>query len=53
MNAVLQPRRNGTVKGREAILTEVPAWHVGVLKIDGKADAVAAGVDRILEGKTI
>ncbi|POT57178.1 hypothetical protein C3432_17630 [Citrobacter amalonaticus] len=37
MNAVLQPRRNGAVKGREAMLTvQVPAWHVGVLKIDGE-----------------
>ncbi|MGI3450849.1 slipin family protein [Citrobacter arsenatis] len=41
MNAVLQPRRNGTVKGREAILTvQVPAWHVGVLKIDGETQAL-------------
>ncbi len=31
MNAVLQPRRKGAVKGRDAILTvQVPAWHVGV-----------------------
>lgn len=37
MNAVLQPRRHGAVKGRESILTvSVPAWHVGVLKIDGE-----------------
>ncbi|UAK20974.1 slipin family protein [Kluyvera sp. CRP] len=41
MNAVLQPRRSGTVKGREAILTvQVPAWHVGVLKIDGETQAL-------------
>lgn len=41
MNAVLQPRRNETVKGREAILTvQVPAWHVGVLKIDGETQAL-------------
>ncbi|MDM3319220.1 slipin family protein [Citrobacter sp. Ce006] len=41
MNAVLQPRRNDTVKGREAILTvQVPAWHVGVLKIDGETQAL-------------
>ena len=41
MNAVLQPRRNGTVKGREAILTvQVPAWHVGVLKIDGETQTL-------------
>lgn len=41
MNAVLQPRRNGAVKGREAILTvQVPAWHVGVLKIDGETQAL-------------
>ncbi|MDM3268392.1 MULTISPECIES: slipin family protein [Citrobacter] len=41
MNAVLQSRRNGTVKGREAILTvQVPAWHVGVLKIDGETQAL-------------
>ena len=40
MNAVLQPRRKGAVKGRDAILTvQVPAWHVGVLKIDGKTQA--------------
>ncbi|ELY3545351.1 slipin family protein [Cronobacter turicensis] len=37
MTAVLQPRgRDVAVKGRDAILTvNVPAWHVGVLKIDG------------------
>ena len=41
MNAVLQPRRGGAVKGREAILTvQVPAWHVGVLKIDGETQAL-------------
>ena len=41
MNAVLQLRRNGTVKGREAILTvQVPAWHVGVLKIDGETQTL-------------
>ena len=41
MNAVLQPRRKGAVKGRDAILTvQVPAWHVGVLKIDGKTQAL-------------
>ncbi|HAU5679865.1 TPA: slipin family protein [Citrobacter freundii] len=41
MNAILQPRRNDTVKGREAILTvQVPAWHVGVLKIDGETQAL-------------
>ena len=41
MNAVLQPRRKGTVKGRDAILTvQVPAWHVGVLKIDGETQAL-------------
>ncbi|MDM2740933.1 MULTISPECIES: slipin family protein [Citrobacter] len=41
MNAVLQPRRSGAVKGREAILTvQVPAWHVGVLKIDGETQAL-------------
>ncbi|WP_024553557.1 slipin family protein [Franconibacter helveticus 513] len=42
MNAVLQPRgRNEAVKGREAILTvQVPAWHVGVLKIDGETQAL-------------
>ncbi|MDM2780355.1 slipin family protein [Citrobacter sp. Cpo142] len=41
MNAVLQPRRNGTVNGREAILTvQVPAWHVGVLKIDGETQTL-------------
>ncbi|HEM8797922.1 slipin family protein [Klebsiella michiganensis] len=41
MNAVLQPRRHGAVKGREAILTvSVPAWHVGVLKIDGETQSL-------------
>lgn len=41
MNAVLQPRRSGTVKGREAMLTvQVPAWHVGVLKIDGETQSL-------------
>ncbi|MDM2927262.1 slipin family protein [Citrobacter sp. Cm046] len=41
MNAVLQPRRNGAVKGREAILTvQIPVWHVGVLKIDGETQAL-------------
>lgn len=41
MDAVLQPRRKGAVKGRDAILTvQVPAWHVGVLKIDGETQAL-------------
>lgn len=41
MNAVLQPRRKGAVKGRDAILTvQVPAWQVGVLKIDGETQAL-------------
>ncbi|EFD8895813.1 slipin family protein [Escherichia coli] len=41
MNAVLQPRRKGVVKGRDAILTvQVPAWHVGVLKIDGETQVL-------------
>ncbi|HIA4031433.1 TPA: slipin family protein [Escherichia coli] len=41
MNAVLQPRRKGAVKGRDAILTvQVPAWHVGVLKIDGETQTL-------------
>ncbi|EFO4218180.1 slipin family protein [Escherichia coli] len=41
MNAVLQPRRKGAVKGRDAILTvQVPAWHIGVLKIDGETQAL-------------
>lgn len=41
MNALLQPRRNGAVKGREAMLTvQVPAWHAGVLKIDGETQAL-------------
>lgn len=37
VTAVLQPRgRDAAVKGREAILiVNVPAWHAGVLKIDG------------------
>lgn len=41
MNAVLQPRRSGAVKGREAMHTvQVPAWHAGVLKIDGETQAL-------------
>jgi regulator of protease activity HflC (stomatin/prohibitin superfamily) len=37
MTAVLQPRRSGAVKGRDAMLVvQVPAWHVGMLKIDGE-----------------
>ena len=41
MNAVLQPRRGESVKGRDAILVvQVPAWHVGVLKIDGQTQAL-------------
>ncbi|HAU5592857.1 TPA: slipin family protein [Citrobacter amalonaticus] len=41
MNAVLQPRRSGAVKGREAMLiVQVPAWHAGVLKIDGETQAL-------------
>ncbi|EMH4164352.1 slipin family protein [Pluralibacter gergoviae] len=41
MNAVLQPRRGEPVKGRDAILVvQVPAWHVGVLKIDGQTQAL-------------
>lgn len=41
MNAVLQPRRSGAVKGRESMLTvQVPAWHAGVLKIDGETQAL-------------
>jgi len=38
MQAVLQPRnRDNVVKGRENILTvNVPAWHAGVVKIDGE-----------------
>lgn len=37
MAAVLQPRRSGAVKGRDALLVvQVPAWHVGVIKIDGE-----------------
>ncbi|MEO3741002.1 slipin family protein [Kosakonia sp. WA-90] len=36
LNAVLQPKRGTTVKGRDNILAvQVPAWHVGVLKVDG------------------
>ncbi len=54
MNAVLQPRRKGAVKGRDAILTvQVPAWHVGVLKIDGETqELLPPGADRILENKS-
>lgn len=41
MNAVLQPRRNGAVKGRDIILTvSIAAWHVGVLKVDGETQAL-------------
>lgn len=41
MAAVLQPRRNGAVKGRDAMLVvQVPAWHVGVLKIDGETQSL-------------
>ena len=39
--AVLQPKRGITVKGRDAILAvQVPAWHAGVLKVDGEARAL-------------
>lgn len=41
MNAVLQPRRSGAVKGRDIILTvSIAAWHVGVLKVDGETQAL-------------
>lgn len=41
MNAVLQPRRSGAVKGRDSILTvSIAAWHVGVLKVDGETQAL-------------
>lgn len=42
MQAVLQPRaRDKAVKGRDIILTvNVPAWHAGVLKIDGETQAL-------------
>ncbi|AHG20613.1 SPFH domain / Band 7 family protein [Chania multitudinisentens RB-25] len=41
MNAVLQPRRSGAVTGRDVMLAvQVPAWHAGVLKIDGKTQAL-------------
>lgn len=41
MNAVLQPRRSGVVKGRDIILTvSIAAWHVGVLKVDGETQAL-------------
>lgn len=41
LNAVLQPKRGITVKGRDAILAvQVPAWHAGVLKVDGEARAL-------------
>jgi len=43
MAAVLQPRRGGAVKGRDAVLVvQVPAWHVGVLKIDGETQPLLA-----------
>ena len=41
MNAALQPRRNGALKGRDAMLVvQVPARHVGVVKIDGEIQAL-------------
>ncbi|NDO82442.1 hypothetical protein CJP72_17160 [Citrobacter sp. NCU1] len=41
MNAVLQPRRSGVVKGRDIILTvSIAAWHVGVLKVDGETQTL-------------
>lgn len=41
VNAVLQPKRGAAVKGRDAILVvQVPAWHAGVLKIDGETQAL-------------
>lgn len=41
MNAVLQPRCSGAVKGRDIILTvSIAAWHVGVLKVDGETQAL-------------
>lgn len=41
LKAALQPRHGEVVKGREAVLAvQVPAWHVGVLKIDGETQAL-------------
>ena len=41
LNAVLQPKRGNSIKGRDTILTvQVPAWHVGVLKVDGETQAL-------------
>lgn len=41
LKAALQPRQGEVVKGREAVLAvQVPAWHVGVLKIDGETQAL-------------
>lgn len=61
MNAVLQPRRSGAVKGREAMLTvQVPAWHVGVLKIDGETQPLLQPgltaywkVNHLIEAETV
>lgn len=47
VNALLQPKlRNRAVKGAEGVMVvQVPAWHVGVLKIDGATqDLLAPGV---------
>lgn len=41
LNAVLQPKRGNSIKGRDSILTvQVPAWHAGVLKVDGETQAL-------------
>ena len=45
LNAVAQPKRSVTVKGRDAILAvQVPAWHAGVLKVDGVTQALLPAV---------
>lgn len=41
LSAALQPQRGTAVKGRDAILAvQVPAWHTGVLKVDGVTQAL-------------
>ena len=41
LTAVLQPKRGNSIKGRDSILTvQVPAWHAGVLKVDGETQAL-------------
>lgn len=41
LTAVAQPARGVAVKGHDTILTvQVPAWHAGVLKVDGVTQAL-------------